>query len=96
MKVAIGFISCFIFRIGKIPHELKISQSTIEEIKSRVDIVDVIGDFVTLKRTGQHFKARSPFSDEKTPSFIVFPRNQNFKDFSSGKQGDAIYIYHGV
>jgi DNA primase len=69
---------------------LKISQSTIEEIKSRVDIVDVIGDFVTLKRTGQHFKARSPFSDEKTPSFIVFPRNQNFKDFSSGKQGDAI------
>lgn len=69
---------------------MKISQSTIEEIKSRVDIVDVIGDFVTLKRTGQHFKARSPFSDEKTPSFIVFPRNQNFKDFSSGKQGDAI------
>ena len=69
---------------------MKISQSTIEEIKSRIDIVDVIGDFLTLKRTGQHYKARSPFTDEKTPSFIVFPRNQNFKDFSSGKQGDAI------
>lgn len=55
-----------------------------------MDIIDVIGDFVTLKRTGQHYKGRSPFSDEKTPSFIVFPRNQNFKDFSSGKQGDAI------
>ena len=55
-----------------------------------MDILDVIGDFVTLKRTGQHYKGRSPFTDEKTPSFIVFPRNQNFKDFSSGKQGDAI------
>lgn len=55
-----------------------------------MDIIDVIGDFVTLKRTGQHYKGKSPFSDEKTPSFIVFPRNQNFKDFSSGKQGDAI------
>lgn len=69
---------------------MKLSQSTIEEIKSRIDIVDVIGDFVTLKRTGQHYKAKSPFTDEKTASFIVFPKNQNFKDFSSGKQGDAI------
>lgn len=69
---------------------MKISDSTIEEIKNRIDIIDVIGDFVTLKRTGQHYKAKSPFTDEKTPSFIVFPRNQNFKDFSSGKQGDAI------
>ena len=69
---------------------MKISQSTIDEVKNRIDIIDVIGEFVTLKRTGQHYKAKSPFSDEKTPSFIVFPRNQNFKDFSSGKQGDAI------
>ena len=69
---------------------MSISQATIEDVKSRIDIIDVIGDFVTLKRTGQHFKAKSPFTDEKTPSFIVFPRNQNFKDFSSGKQGDAI------
>lgn len=69
---------------------MNISQATIDEIKNRIDIIDVIGDFVTLKRTGQHFKGKSPFSDEKTPSFIVFPRNQNFKDFSSGKQGDAI------
>lgn len=69
---------------------MNISQATIDEVKSHIDIIDVIGDFVTLKRTGQHFKGKSPFSDEKTPSFIVFPRNQNFKDFSSGKQGDAI------
>ncbi len=69
---------------------MSISKTTIDELKSRIDILDVIGDFVTLKRTGQHYKGKSPFSDEKTPSFIVFPRNQNFKDFSSGKQGDAI------
>lgn len=69
---------------------MNINKATIDEIKDRMDILDVIGDFVTLKRTGQHYKGRSPFSDEKTPSFIVFPRNQNFKDFSSGKQGDAI------
>lgn len=69
---------------------MNLSQSTIDEVKDRIDIIDVISDFVTLKRTGQHYKGRSPFSDEKTPSFIVFPRNQNFKDFSSGKQGDAI------
>ena len=69
---------------------MNISQTTIDEIKDRIDILDVIGDFVSLKRTGQHYKGKSPFSDEKTPSFIVFPRNQNFKDFSSGKQGDAI------
>ena len=69
---------------------MSVSQTTIDEIKSRIDIIDVISDFVTLKRTGQHYKGKSPFSDEKTPSFIVFPRNQNFKDFSSGKQGDAI------
>ncbi|NJN28082.1 MAG: DNA primase [Cyclobacteriaceae bacterium] len=69
---------------------MSISQATIDEVKNRIDIIDVISDFVTLKRTGQHYKGKSPFSDEKTPSFIVFPRNQNFKDFSSGKQGDAI------
>ena len=69
---------------------MSISQATIEEVKNRIDIIDVISDFVNLKRTGQHYKGKSPFTDEKTPSFIVFPRNQNFKDFSSGKQGDAI------
>ncbi len=52
--------------------------------------MDVIGDFIRLKRVGSNYKALSPFSDEKTPSFIVFPKKENFKDFSSGKQGDAI------
>ncbi len=66
-----------------------ISRDTIEEVKNRIDIVDVIGDFLTLKKSGQNFKALSPFSSEKTPSFYVVPAKGIFKDFSSGKGGDA-------
>jgi DNA primase len=67
-----------------------ISRETIDEIRSRLDIVDVVGDFVTLKRSGQNYKALSPFSNEKTASFYVVPSKGIFKDFSSGKGGDAI------
>lgn len=69
---------------------MRISQDTIDEIKNRVDIVDVVGEFMTLKKVGMNFRGKSPFSNEKTPSFFVFPKNENFKDFSSGKAGDAI------
>lgn len=55
-----------------------------------MDIVDVISDFVTLKKSGQNYKALSPFSNEKTPSFFVVPGKGIFKDFSSGKGGDAV------
>ena len=67
-----------------------ITRETIDEIKSRVDIIDVISDFVTLKRAGQNYKALSPFTNEKTASFYVVPSKGIFKDFSSGKGGDAI------
>lgn len=67
-----------------------ISPSTIEEIKNRIDIVEVVSDFVTLKRSGSSYKALSPFANEKTPSFYVVPSKGIFKDFSSGKGGDAI------
>ncbi|MEP0985584.1 DNA primase [Ekhidna sp.] len=67
-----------------------INPSTIEEIKNRIDIVEVVGDFVTLKRSGSSYKALSPFTNEKTPSFYVVPSKGIFKDFSSGKGGDAI------
>ncbi len=67
-----------------------IHPNTIEEIKNRIDIVDVVGDFVSLKRSGSSFKALSPFSNEKTPSFYVVPSKGIYKDFSSGKGGDAI------
>ena len=67
-----------------------IDDSTIQEIKDRLDIVEVVGDFVSLKRSGSSYKALSPFSSEKTPSFFVSPSKQIFKCFSSGKGGDAI------
>jgi DNA primase len=67
-----------------------ISRDTIDEIKNRIDVVDVISDFVSLKRSGQNYKALSPFTNEKTASFYVVPSKGIFKDFSSGKGGDAI------
>ena len=67
-----------------------ISKSTIDEIRNRMDIVEVIGDFVSLKKSGPNYRALSPFTNEKTPSFYVVPSKGIFKDFSSGKGGDAI------
>ena len=69
---------------------MKISDESIREIKARIDIVDVIGDFVSLKKSGSSYKALSPFTNEKTPSFFVSPAKEIFKCFSSGKGGDAI------
>ena len=66
-----------------------ISRDTIEEVRNRIDIIDVISDFVSLKKSGQNYKALSPFANEKTPSFFVVPAKGIFKDFSSGKGGDA-------
>ncbi len=66
-----------------------IFRETIDEVKNRIDIVDVISDFITLKKSGQNYKGLSPFTNEKTPSFFVVPGKGIFKDFSSGKGGDA-------
>ena len=63
--------------------------SVVEEIKQRVDIVEVIGGYVQLTRSGRNYKGLSPFQNERTPSFFVFPDTQTFKDFSSGEQGDV-------
>lgn len=67
-----------------------ITRETIDEVRSRMDIVDVVSDFVSLKKSGSNYKALSPFSTEKTPSFFVVPAKGIFKDFSSGKGGDSI------
>lgn len=67
-----------------------ISRETIDEVKSRIDIVEVVSDFVSLKKSGANYKALSPFSNEKTASFFVVPAKGIFKDFSSGKGGDAV------
>lgn len=59
-----------------------------EEIKSRINIEDLAGEYLELKRTGRNFKALSPWTNERTPSFIVSPDKQIWHDFSSGKGGD--------
>lgn len=59
----------------------------IEEVKTRLSIEDVISEYVPLKRTGRNWKGLSPFTSEKTPSFVVSPEKQIWKDFSSGKGG---------
>ncbi len=60
----------------------------VQEVKSRLNIEDVISEYVQLKRTGRNFKGISPWTNEKTPSFIVSPEKQIWHDFSSGKGGD--------
>lgn len=60
-----------------------------EEIRSRLNIEDVIGEYVTLKRAGRNFKGLSPFTSEKTPSFVVSPDKQIWHDFSSNHGGDV-------
>ncbi|HPF31151.1 MAG TPA: DNA primase [Candidatus Saccharibacteria bacterium] len=63
-------------------------QDAKEEVRSRLNIEDVIGEYVQLKRAGRNFKGLSPFSNEKTPSFFVSPDKQIWHDFSSNKGGD--------
>ena len=64
-------------------------QDAKEEVRSRLNIEDVIGEYVQLKRAGRNFKGLSPFSAEKTPSFVVSPEKHIWHDFSSGKGGDV-------
>lgn len=67
-----------------------ILKETIDKVESATNIVEVIEDFVQLKKSGANYKGLSPFSNERTPSFMVSPEKQIFKDFSSGKGGGAI------
>lgn len=60
-----------------------------DEVKSRLSIEDVISSYLDLKRAGRNWKALSPFTNEKSPSFIVSPEKQIWHDFSSGKGGDV-------
>jgi len=64
-------------------------ENQVEEIKRKLDIVEVINKFVPLKKRGRHFVACCPFHQEKTPSFVVSPELQIYKCFGCGKAGDA-------
>lgn len=65
-------------------------QNNIDEILERVNIIDVIGSYFPLKRLGSNYKARCPFHDEKTASFVVSEKKQIYKCFGCGKAGNAI------
>lgn len=67
-----------------------ISRDTIERIREAIDIVELIGDYVDLKKAGTNYKGLSPFTNEKTPSFVVSPAKNIFKCFSTGKGGDGL------
>ena len=67
-----------------------ITKLTIDRIMEATDIVEVIGEFVQLKKRGANYVGLSPFSNERTPSFTVSPAKGIFKDFSSGKGGSAV------
>ena len=67
-----------------------ISKETIDKVFEQSRVEEVVGEFVQLKKSGSNFKGLSPFSNEKTPSFVVSPVKQIWKDFSSGKGGNAV------
>ena len=67
-----------------------IDRETIERIMSAANVVEVISDYITLKRKGANFQACCPFHNEKTPSFVVSPSKGLFKCFGCGKAGNAV------
>lgn len=67
-----------------------ISQQSIQEIQSRIDIIDVVGSFVKLKKRGTNYLGLCPFHNEKTPSFTVSPGKEIYKCFGCGKSGNTI------
>ena len=78
------------YLIFKLSHYILISKETIEKVFDQARVEEVIGDFVQLKRSGSNMKGLSPFVNEKSPSFMVSPVKQIWKDFSSGKGGNSV------
>src|SRR6188474_2913888 len=78
------------------PGGLIMARDAVLEVRERTDMVELVGTYVQLKRTGRSFKGLCPFHQEKTPSFIVFPDSQNFQCFGCGKGGDLFTFYMEV
>ena len=69
-----------------------ITAQTIQQITSRIDIIDVVGEFVKLKKRGTNYIGNCPFHNEKTPSFTVSPAKEIYKCFGCGKSGKTITL----
>ncbi|MFL5761759.1 MAG: DNA primase [Thermomicrobiales bacterium] len=72
------------------------ARDAVGEVRERTDIIDVVSQYLQLKKTGRSFKGLCPFHHEKTPSFVVFPDSQNFHCFGCGKGGDVFTFYKEI
>lgn len=89
MRIVLFFLFLHLNSFTKFPKNL-ISKSTIDQVFETARVEEVLGDFVQLKKSGSNFKGLSPFTDERSPSFMVSPVKQIWKDFSSGKGGNVV------
>src|SRR6266542_946642 len=72
------------------------ARDDVGEVRDRTDIVELVSQYVQLKKAGRSFKGLCPFHQEKTPSFVVFPDSQNFHCFGCGKGGDIFTFYKEI